>query len=272
MRSPWPTRILSQITLTRNLSRISIRQPRPTKSFRFLLPSGLHPAQQGVPWLRSGTIRQQGHITSNHTIIAYRQRLKQKNGRGLLLLLLLLGACLISIRTGSLPMSDSDVFTTLFAWSGEGRFGLVIWNIACRGRLPPCLPSRSWHRRTVMQNILKNPLASPLPSVFPREPLLARLLPSSSLRRSDAESRDRDGNHRIPHLVVISAFSVPADGNFNPGPVIFTRYCPSIGYSRRGSTQRLFRSWNHAAPVFWRQCSSCSHVFWTLAIWQSRLG
>ncbi len=145
---------------------------------------------------------------SNHTITAYRRRLKQKNGVGLLMLLLLICGCLISIQTGSLPMSDTDVFKTLLAWSGEGRFGHVIWNIRLPRTVAALLAGAGLGiAGTVMQNILKNPLASPFTIGVSQGAAFGAAFAIIIL---GAGQTQRAGTEMVtiasPHLVVISAF------------------------------------------------------------------
>ena len=81
----------------------------------------------------------------------------------LLLLLLLLGlAALLSTRTGSLPISRGEMIRALAGLNTDGQAAHVIWKI----RLPRTVAALGAGAGlavagVVMQNILKNPLASP---------------------------------------------------------------------------------------------------------------
>ncbi len=101
--------------------------------------------------------------SSDHDITAgYLHLLKRNNGIGLVLLALLIVAALLSIRTGSLPTSDADVFKSLLSLSRDGRIGHVIWNIRLPRTVAALLAGAGLGMAgAVMQNILKNPLASP---------------------------------------------------------------------------------------------------------------
>lgn len=145
---------------------------------------------------------------TDHTIAAYRQQLKQKNSIALLLLLLLVCGCLLSIRTGSLPMSDTEALKSLFAWSGEGRIGHVIWNIRLPRTVAALLAGAGLGiAGAVMQNILKNPLASPFTIGVSQGAAFGAAFAIIIL---GAGQTQRAGTEMVtiaaPHLVVISAF------------------------------------------------------------------
>lgn len=91
----------------------------------------------------------------------YHQAIGLKWLVGGVLLLLLAGAALFSMTVGALPIGVGDLVTSLLAETGS-QFGYVVWNI----RLPRMITSVIAGSGlavagAVMQNILRNPLASP---------------------------------------------------------------------------------------------------------------
>jgi len=91
----------------------------------------------------------------------YHKAVALKWAAGAVLLLLLAGAAIFSMTVGSLPLSGADIVAGLLD-KAQSRFGHVIWQI----RLPRMITSVIAGAGlavagAVMQNILKNPLASP---------------------------------------------------------------------------------------------------------------
>lgn len=91
----------------------------------------------------------------------YQKKVGLKWTAGGILVLLLIGAALSSITVGSLPLSIADIVAGL-RQKTDGPFAHVIWNI----RLPRMVGSTIAGAGlavagAIMQNILKNPLASP---------------------------------------------------------------------------------------------------------------
>jgi iron complex transport system permease protein len=91
----------------------------------------------------------------------YHKAVSLKWAVGGVLLLLLVGGAVSSMTVGSLPLSVSDIATSLMD-RGQSRYGHVIWQIRLPRMLASILAGASLAvAGAVMQNILKNPLASP---------------------------------------------------------------------------------------------------------------
>jgi iron complex transport system permease protein len=139
----------------------------------------------------------------------YKRLLKRKDGIGLVLLLMLALACLASIRTGSLPLADTEVLKTLLSWSQDGRIGHVVWNIRLPRTIAALLAGAGLGMAgAVMQNILKNPLASPFTIGVSQGAAFGAAFAIIILGAGETH---RAGTEQVtitsPHLVVVSAFA-----------------------------------------------------------------
>jgi iron complex transport system permease protein len=145
----------------------------------------------------------------DHTLTTgYLRLLKRKNSIGLMLLILLVAAALLSIRTGSLPTSDSDVFKSLLSLSRDGRVGHVIWNIRLPRTVAALLAGAGLGMAgAVMQNILKNPLASPFTIGVSQGAAFGAAFAIIVLGAGQTQLAGTDMvTINSPHLVVASAF------------------------------------------------------------------
>ncbi len=92
----------------------------------------------------------------------YRELTKKKIWTGVVLLLLLLGAGLYSLKVGSIHLSLREILFTLFSWNANGLDHHVLWNI----RLPRIIGAviagaGLGLAGVVLQNVFRNPLAEP---------------------------------------------------------------------------------------------------------------
>ncbi len=148
-------------------------------------------------------------LSTDQSIMAgYRHLSRRKCGIGMLLLTLLVLAALLSIRTGSLPTSNSEVFTNLLSWSRDSRIGHVIWNIRLPRTIAALLAGAGLGMAgAVMQNILKNPLASPFTIGVSQGAAFGAAFAIIILGAGQTELA---GTNMVtiasPHLVVVCAF------------------------------------------------------------------
>lgn len=92
----------------------------------------------------------------------YREFTKKKFWAAMLLLLLLLGISLYSLRVGSLHLSISRLFSALLSQNVTGLDHHVLWNIRLPRTIGAVIAGAGLGLAgVVMQNILRNPLASP---------------------------------------------------------------------------------------------------------------
>ncbi len=92
----------------------------------------------------------------------YREFTKKKFWMAMLLLLILLGISLYSLRVGSLHLSISRLFSALFSQNATGLDHHVLWNIRLPRTIGAVIAGAGLGLAGgVMQNILRNPLASP---------------------------------------------------------------------------------------------------------------
>ncbi len=139
----------------------------------------------------------------------YRHLLRRKSGIGLLLFMLLVIAAFLSIRTGSLPTSNAELFTTLLSWSRDSRIGHVIWNIRLPRTVAALLAGAGLGMAgAVMQNILKNPLASPFTIGVSQGAAFGAAFAIIVLGAGQTQLAGTDMvTIASPHMVIISAFA-----------------------------------------------------------------
>jgi len=96
------------------------------------------------------------------TASAYRKYLGRKMLPGICLLILLAVFATLSLSIGSIRMDAGEILRALFSGPGESRFQQVIWNMRMPRTLAAILGGGCLALAgAAMQNVLRNPLASP---------------------------------------------------------------------------------------------------------------
>jgi len=140
----------------------------------------------------------------------YRELVRRKRATTALLLLLLAAAALLSARTGSLPISWSAMLSALLDWGGgDGRVAHVIWRIRLPRTIAAILAGGGLALAgVVVQNVLRNPLASPFTIGVSQGAACGAAFAIIVLRAGEAHRAGTEGvTVNSPHLVVASAFA-----------------------------------------------------------------
>lgn len=139
----------------------------------------------------------------------YDRALARRTAHGILLLLLLIALAVISLCVGTLPLSPGDMTAALFGGGvTESRFHHVIWDIRMPRSAGAIVAGAGLGLSgAVMQNILKNPLASPFTIGVSQGAAFGAAIAIIVFGAGQTYRAGEGVTLAAPHLVVLSAFA-----------------------------------------------------------------